>query len=372
MARKEKKIIIRTDSSTEIGSGHVMRCLTLAEILKENNAQVVFLCREYFNDFTGYIERKGFSVIKLTSISRWPEGPGGIVFPINWQNYDWEWDAKISQNILSRDFKGFDWLIVDHYGLDWRWETAMRSYVNNIMVIDDLANRNHDCDLLLDQNFQKNLNRRYDSLVSSHCKTFLGPQYALLRLEILKAKDKVRERDGKIHHILIFMGGGDPTNETEKALKAIQLINHPEISVDVVLGGLFKNKEKIRKLCSAIPNCVCYCQVENMAELMLKADLAIGSSGTTSWERCYLGLPSIILVIADNQKDIAIALEEEGAVWNLGWCDQVTEEVLARTLENVLLKSEEVKKVGQNAFRIMGGPMRLKDGMPVVQEILGM
>ena len=215
--------VIRTDASTSIGSGHVMRCLTLAHRLKkEKNAKVVFVMRDLPGNLIGVVEKQGFEVLKLL--------PANQKYSLNgyglWLTVPMEVDARQTIDLLQLYLQEHgcdvvDRLIVDSYALDEQWERMLHPYCREIMVIDDLANRRHDCDILLDQNFYLNKDVRYAGLVPEHCKMLLGPEHALLREEFYEAKKHLRKRDGTIKNILVFYGGSDLTNETEKAIKAL-------------------------------------------------------------------------------------------------------------------------------------------------------
>lgn len=299
-----------------------MRCLSLAEGLQEKAASIGFLCREYPENLMDRILGKGFQVYRIPLDQKSPpsvveDGSNGKG---EWSGMDWQADAVQVEAVLERERRHgqIDWLIVDHYGLDARWEQRMHSYARKIMVIDDLANRPHDCDLLLDQNFYRDMDTRYDGLVPGHCQKLLGPKYSLLRREFQAARQNLRQRTGEVNRILVFFAGADPTNETAKAVKAIQLLDKPEIAVDVVVAEMNLQREEIRKLTAAMPNAIFYCQPENLAELMAKADLSIGASGSTTWERCCLGLPALVVPLAANQRAVARDLAEEGAVFLLG------------------------------------------------------
>jgi len=204
------KILIRTDSSVQIGTGHVMRCLTLADELRERGAEIVFVCRDFAGNLCGYIEEKGYIVqgyiVHRLPVSDTPkQNTEGNLKHAAWLGADWQTDARQVEEII-KDFNTHpDWLVVDHYALDERWERYLRSYVKKIMVIDDLADRPHDCeviddladrphdcDLLLDQNFYENLESRYDGLAPSGCKKLLGPKYALLRPEFREERKNLR------------------------------------------------------------------------------------------------------------------------------------------------------------------------------------
>ncbi|SDF79793.1 UDP-2,4-diacetamido-2,4,6-trideoxy-beta-L-altropyranose hydrolase [Sporolituus thermophilus] len=316
-------IVFRTDSSREIGTGHVMRCLTLADALKEKGCRALFICRDFAGNIGGLVRAKGHEVVYLPHRQDEPD-PDDRVFHAAWLGTSWQQDAEDTATVLRERFdRPVDWLVVDHYGIDAKWEKTLRPYTRKIMVIDDLADRPHDCDLLLDQNLYENMEKRYDGLVPPGAIKLLGPKYALLRPEFYRARQSIRQRDGTVRRILVFFGGSDPTNETLKALKAIKMLDRPDIAVDVVIGSSNLHKEEIAAFCRDMPQVTLHCQVDNMAELMANADLAIGAGGTTTWERCYLGLPTITIIIADNQAEVLTVLAQNGVIWNLGFCHSV-------------------------------------------------
>lgn len=346
-------IFIRTDASIRIGTGHIMRCITLADVLCEKGAKISFICREFPGNLCDFIENKGYKVYRLPYSETQFNDTCQCPSHLQWLGVSLEVDAKQTQHVLNSQ-QEIDWLIIDHYAIDNQWEIQMRSHVKNIMVIDDLADRPHDCDLILDQNYYENLENRYKSLVPAHCRKLLGPKYILLRPEFQKARKKLKARDGQVRRILIFFGGSDPTNETEKALKAVQLLNRPDIAIDVIIGKTNPHKEKVKYLCSIIPNTTFYYQVSNMAELMSNADLAIGAGGSTLWERCYLGLPTITLVVAKNQLEAVESVSKFGAIWGLGWSNKID----ARSLANVIKKAIDnpliLKKIELSTITIIG------------------
>lgn len=351
------RIFFRVDSSTQMGTGHLMRCLTLAHELKGAGVEISFICRDLPGNLCSLIAKKNYELFLLPKI----EDLRGLDRKENiysaWLGADWQLDAKQSIQILRKEKQGVDWLVVDHYALDVKWEKEMRSYVKKIMVIDDLADRFHDCDLLLDQNLCQNMNVRYQNLVPQQCQLFLGPQYALLRSEFTQMKKKLRKRDGFIKRILIFFGGSDLTNETTKALKAVLRLRKDNIQIDVVVGKSNPYKEQIKNFCSDHSNINYYCQISNMAQLMNDADLAIGAGGSTTWERCYLGLPAIILVIAENQLEITAAVAKTGAIHNLGWCTQVRVEDITRALQKMIDNPSLVKEISNVSLKIMGNKL---------------
>lgn len=297
---------IRVDSSTTIGSGHLMRCLTLATQMREARYEVHFICRDLAGALLSLVEEQGFPLCVLPR----HESHANLKGYAAWLTVSQEEDARETQDVLHKILPVVR-LIVDSYALDETWERELRPLVSEIFVIDDLANRRHDCDILLDQNFYLHMEHRYDGLVPIGCKLLLGPRHALLRQEFYEAKKRLRSRDGMLRRILIFYGGVDRTRETEKAIQALLLLKLQQIEVDVVVGSGNVRQEQIRQLCEVHDFLHFHSQVSNMAELMANADLCLGAGGTTTWERCFLGLPAIVTAVAENQfqvcEDCAIA-----------------------------------------------------------------
>lgn len=344
-------ILIRTDSSINIGTGHVMRCLTLADLLREANAKISFISRPFPGNICKLIEQKGYNIDYLPHLDKLINLDHSS--KIEYEEFE-DIDLKQTIDILIGKSQIVDCLIVDHYLLDIIWETGIRQYVKKIFVIDDLANRVHDCDLLLDQNYYDDLSIRYDNLIPKHCKKFLGPQFTLLRKEFEIAKETLKERDGLVRRILVFFGGTDPTNETIKTLMAIQQLDCTNLYIDVVVGKTNLHQKKIEELCSVIPNTNYYCQVDNMAELMAQADLSIGAGGITTWERCYLGLPSLTIIVASNQVEVNKAVALAGATWNMGLSTDITIEHLSKTLTKAINNPKMLKQMSKNAIKLMG------------------
>jgi UDP-2,4-diacetamido-2,4,6-trideoxy-beta-L-altropyranose hydrolase len=209
-------IIFRTDSSQEIGSGHVMRCLTLAEELHRKGAKIEFIVRNHKGNINEHIKNKGFEIQLLPSIAETKLQQGLIGYE-KWLGIKQEIDADETIQILKN--RQASWLIIDHYALDCNWEERARVYAEKIMVIDDLADRKHDCDLLLDQNYIHN-QRRYDNLVSTGVTKLLGPKYALIRRGFIENRKNRVHSIGSLKNVFIFFGGADLDNLTLAAIKA--------------------------------------------------------------------------------------------------------------------------------------------------------
>ena len=329
-------VFIRADASSLIGSGHVMRCLTLAQRLhKEENAKVVFIMRKLSGNLIDLVRKQGFDVLVLPPADQDYELEDyGL-----WLTVPMEVDAQQTIEVLQHYLQEHccdvaDRLIVDSYALDEQWEQALRPYCREIMVIDDLANRRHDCDILLDQNFYLNKDVRYVGLVPEHCKMLLGPDHALLREEFYEAKKHLRKRDGNIKNILVFYGGSDLTNETEKAIEALVQLHDEGYSftADIITGVSNFRRKKIEKICSKYPFFHYYCQVSNMAEFMNKADLMLGAGGSTTWERLYMELPALVTAVAENQIQGCEDCSQAGLIDYLGESEKVTVDVIINAL----------------------------------------
>jgi len=304
-------VVFRVDASPIMGSGHFMRCLTLAEELKKNNCIVRFISRALPLHFEKLLLSKGIELGKLAEKSE--DITTNSLDCSHWLRVTQEEDAAETLQLLLD--KKWDWIIIDHYSIDDQWESKFRKIARKVMVIDDLANRNHDCDILLDQNFYLNMNERYIGKVSLFCQQLIGPKYALLRPQFAEERAKLRKRNGEIGRLLIFFGGGDSQNYTEKAISVVSEIKDIKFHVDVVIGNSHPEIDKILAICKKL-NYSCHVQTDQMASLIANADLAIGAGGSATWERCALGLPTFAIAIADNQKEILDAASKVNIVYS--------------------------------------------------------
>ncbi|WP_412852675.1 UDP-2,4-diacetamido-2,4,6-trideoxy-beta-L-altropyranose hydrolase [Ectothiorhodospira shaposhnikovii] len=310
------QIVFRTDASIQIGTGHVMRCLTLADALAQLGYHCEFICRAHFWHLGELIQSKGYTLhlLSLTDLS------ATAVQELNWNAHapwlgtTWQQDADLTLALLKQ--QKVDWLVVDHYALDQHWERRIYSGFDRLMVIDDLADRPHACDLLLDQTFGRN-EADYRPLVPAHCQLLCGSQYALLRPEFaaLRPYSLQRRAQPVLRELLITMGGVDKDNATGQVLQALRTCAlSPDCRITVVLGATAPWLDEVRKQAQDMPwSTRVLVGVSDMAQLMADSDLAIGAAGATSWERCCLGLPTIMLVLAENQRKIAQELQQAGA-----------------------------------------------------------
>lgn len=291
------KVAVRVDASVQIGTGHFMRCLTLADGLRRRGVQVRFVSRELPTHLRDMLLERGMEFAPLSNIA-------GVELGVDLAHAHWLkasqiQDAADTAKALSEHC--WDWLVVDHYALDSRWESALRGTAKRIIAIDDLADREHDCDILLDQNFYFDMQERYLGKVPQHCRLLLGPRHALLREEFRVLRKQVAVRGGPIRRLLVFFGGMDVGNDTGTAIEALSIIDTSGMHVDVVIGVNHPSIEQIKNACGR-NGFECHIQTTRMAELMAAADLAIGAGGVATWERCCLGLPALAVSTADNQK----------------------------------------------------------------------
>ncbi|MCI5190556.1 MAG: UDP-2,4-diacetamido-2,4,6-trideoxy-beta-L-altropyranose hydrolase [Candidatus Electrothrix sp. AS4_5] len=352
------KIAFRTDASLQIGTGHVMRCLTLAETLKAKGTQCHFICREHSGNLIEQIKQRGF-IVKILPIIAEEMVSDDSTSTVHseyasWLGADWETDAAQTKGIVGETV--YDWLIVDHYALDQRWEKALRSRYRRLMVIDDLADRSHDCDFLLDQNLGRNKSH-YHHLVPENCTVLTGPHYALLRPEFAAFRDYSLQRrtNPELKHLLISMGGVDQINATGRVLEAIKACALPDdLLVTVVMGSNAPWLSQVETLAEQLPQPTkVMVNVHNMAQLMADSDLAIGAAGSTSWERCCLGIPSIIFVLAENQQLIANSLQSAGAIKVLPVNSGVN--YLGKIIEKIVCNFDECAEMSVAAALITDG-----------------
>ena len=323
-------VAVRVDASTRIGHGHVIRCLALASGLADRGADVFFVCREHEGNLAGMLEQRGFPVQRLArSAGPVPSHKAG------WLEQSWTVDAEETMQAVRDKTGSVDWLVVDHYGIGCAWEQAMRPVASRIMVIDDLADRAHDCDLLLDQNLIASLDSRYTGLVPDACVTLLGPTYAMLQSEYARLHDRIPAREGPVQKILVSFGGADSANLTARAVTAFLSLERADLELLIVVAGAHPQLPSIRQKIVGRKNVRLECDLPTLAPVMAEADIALGASGSTNWERLCLGLPALVVTLAENQVPIAGELHRLGLVRLLGHHNDVDEKRLADALADV-------------------------------------
>ena len=327
------KAVIRADASQKIGGGHIMRCLTLADILSENGWQCSFAVNHETIETVPLLKASQHHILLLNT------------------------EFKNETELIKQHIDSCNWMIVDHYGLDREFQEQAREFSENILVIDDLANRAHDCDILLDQTHGR---KEYDykNVLPKKTKLLLGSNYALLRPDFAKlratAKNK-RSNHSNLKRILVSMGASDPHGINVKILKVIQKENL-DLIIDVAIGNGDPKKMGLTQIADHMKQEVKFHSFKsNIAKLMLDADLAIGAAGSTSWERCCLGLPTLMIITAENQQKIANELTRIGAVECLCHVTEFDEKLLIDKLKYFANNPELLVKMANSAFQIGNG-----------------
>lgn len=329
-----------------------MRCLTLADELRSSGAECTFAHTAKTPTTVPALLRSGHRSVELPA-SGDPE--------------------SLCKSIEG----GCDWLVVDHYGWSFVEEMRCRPWVRKIMVINDLADRPHDCDILLDQTFDRGL-LAYDGLAPSGCAFLLGTQYALLRPEFAAARftSLLRRASNQLKRVLVSVGFTDSAEVTGIILDGI-LESGLSLTVDVVLGPSASNLSAVRSIVEAHRDTMTlHVGSETMAELMSEADLCFGAAGTSSWERCCLGLPTVLTVVADNQREIAAHLVDVGAAMFLGVADDISSAHIVKLLHEIVRNPEVLAVLAKRSAVICDGrgarrvgmrlrPARANNGKPV-------
>ncbi len=343
-------IIIRTDASKIIGTGHLMRCLALAQAMKTNQYKPVFLT----NISSSFLEDRLIT-----------EGIEFIYIPENIDKFtDIQETIKIAQKLDSK------WLIIDGYQFDTEYQKQFKTAGLKVLFFDDYGHCNYYyADLILNQNISA------DASLYTHrenyTKLLLGTQYAVLRKEFWPWHNWERKIPDQVQKLLVTFGGSDPDNVTFRTIQAIKMLNNPQVSVLVIVGGSNIHYEQLKTACqtSHLPITM-FSNVQNMPELMAWADLAIAAGGTTTWELAFMGLPSIVITIADNQKASTQKINEMGLANCLGWHEDVTIEMIKDAIAQLLTTAEKREEMSQKGRNLIDGygNMRILEQMGLIYD----
>jgi len=335
-----KKLIIRADAGKCMGTGHIMRCIALAQVWQDQGGDVTFLSYCDCKALHQRIINEGFDFIAIEKPHPDPS------------------DLTQTLNILKRhapcSMPHALWFVMDGYHFTPDYHKAIRKNGYRLLVIDDTAHLDHyHADILLNQNI-------YASSLRYSCDRdtvkLLGCEYILLRREFLKYKDWKRDISDKAKKILVTMGGADLGNETLKVMRALSSLNDPDFEVKIVAGPSNPNKEILINATRHAPcSMLCVENASNMAELMAWADMAISAGGSTCWEIAFMGLPSLIITAADNQVGIAKGLENASAAINLGWHNNISTEQYSRVFEEVFQGSDKRSYLSKKGQKLING-----------------
>jgi UDP-2,4-diacetamido-2,4,6-trideoxy-beta-L-altropyranose hydrolase len=345
------KVVFRADASTRIGTGHVTRCLTLGESLRKRGAEIRFICREHSGNLIAKIRESGIPATPLPGLD--DQGQSSSEDYAAWLGVTPAADAD--ETIQAVRGEGVDWLVVDNYALEAEWEQRLRPYAGRLMVIDDLANRGHDCDVLLDQNYTVHDERGYARLVPATCLVLTGPRYSLLRPEYAEYRRNQSSREGRARKVLLFFGGSDTSNMTRLALDALSRAELKDLEVDVVIGANNPHRGSIEDRAQARGKVRVYGPRPHLADLMAGADLAVGAGGSTIWEQMCLGLPSIVISTAENQRPSSEALAGEGMIRYAGPAAKITVSALAEMIRKLSTDVKALAELGTKGQLLVDG-----------------
>lgn len=331
-------IAFRVDGYASIGLGHLMRCLVLASELRKEAHRILFIGSNETDEASNLVKSQGYDYQSCSARE-------------NATVLDEQADAFEVIEILSESH--WDWLVVDHYQLGEIWESTVRPSTNHILVIDDLANRRHDCDVLLDQNYCAGFETRYVSLIDANTVGLYGPKYALLRAEFQTAAG--RRTAKPVKEILICFGGSDPENATMWTLQSLEQANLTALKFKVVVGAANPHLAEIQNFCQQHEAFKCYASVDDIAHMMKAAQLAIGASGTMNWERCSMGLPALIFSLAENQDASAQALHEAGISCFLGRFGAVSSIDFQHQVWSLINDTEKLFEMSARASALVDG-----------------
>jgi len=351
-------VVFRADASLRIGTGHIMRCLTLAEALKNSyDATVTFICREHEGHLSTLISEKGFKIYLLPKPCT-TFVPTEYPAHAKWLGNTQQADAKQTVAMIKKMNQPIDWLVVDHYGIEEHWHKQLRPFVKSIMVIDDLADRSLDYDLLLDQNFYLGADERYSPHLSVNSRRLLGPKYALLRDEFSLANKNPLSYENRIKkgRVVVFFGGVDAGNETLKALKGIlPLQQSTTYHFDIIVGVRNTYKCELVEYCQEYSNAHILAHVNNMAELLCNAFLFIGAGGAVTLERCICAVPAIITAVAKNQHQAACDLANIQAHQYLGMSKSLQQHDYAENFYSLVNNVKRLMNYHQTSKELVSG-----------------
>ncbi|HEY9691119.1 MAG TPA: UDP-2,4-diacetamido-2,4,6-trideoxy-beta-L-altropyranose hydrolase [Oculatellaceae cyanobacterium] len=344
------KIIIRTDANIAIGTGHVMRCLALAQAWQDAKGQAIFVMQMVVPVLADKLQSEGMQIVYLpVELNR---------------NEDAEETVKIARQYEAQ------WVVVDGYQFDAEYQRAIKDAGLHLLFVDDYGHSDrYYADVVLNQNISAD--EGMYTKREEYTRLFLGTSYTLLRREFLQWRRWKRSHPSTATKILVTMGGSDPDNVTLKVIQGLQLLQIEKLEVLVVVGGSNPHYEKLQTACENASISICLKRnVTNMPELMAWADIAITATGSTTWELAFMGVPSILIVLADNQEAIAQTLNTMNIAVNLGWHTHFTFIDLVKRLSQLLPDLTARKAMSVSSQQLIDGEGSNRVLMPLKNQVL--
>ena len=329
-----RTLIIRADASTKIGSGHLMRCIALAQFCKSNISNVIFITSCNNEALLSRIIDDGFQVVRLEKAYPDPK------------------DLEVMSKILN-DNPG-SWVVLDGYHFDSGYQLHLKEKSCRLLIIDDMNHHDHYyADIVLNQN----INAEEISYSCEHDSCLLlGTRYVLLRNEFLTCTKLKFETPGTVRNLMVTLGGSDPGNVTLKIIQALNKLKTSNLHVKVTAGPSHPQISSLRKAAGMAPFPIeIIHNVRKMTDLMAWADLAISAGGTTCWELAYMGVPFAVIILAKNQERIAAGLDNAMAAINLGWYSSLTSDALTECLLNLIENKDKRMALSLNGKNLVDG-----------------
>jgi len=329
-----KPLIIRADASPEIGTGHVMRCLSLAEAWQDTGGEVFFVSACDAPALEVRLKKEGIQILHISQKS----GTIG--------------DADETARIAHEH--GADWIVVDGYHFGAEYQKTIKDSGLSLLFIDDYGHADHYyADIVLNQNIYADMS--FYQHYEPYTRFLLGTKYALIRKEFLKWSGWHRDIPNVARKILVTLGGSDPANVTLKVIDAVRTVDLDGLEVVVVVGGTNPHFDLIHETVKDLSNFTLIKNAENMPELMAWADIAISAGGSTCWELAFLGTPFITISIADNQKPVMLTLSTQKAAINLGDGHTLNKKEISDQLKEVIKSTDLRLNLSENSKKLVDG-----------------
>ena len=330
----EPELVIRADANTGMGTGHLMRCLALAQGWKDNGGEATLITTCENDNLLDRFRNENIEVIKL----KYPYPD-----PLDWKD--------TSQILKARPGC---WVLLDGYHFDHEYQLLITNADHKLLVIDDLSNlERYSAHIILNQNlYAAQLDYSFDNEPT----LLFGPEFALLRREFWKWIDWKRKFPNIAKNVLVTMGGSDPENLTLRVIQILKELNIDGLRINIVLGASNPYADQIKnEINDSDIDFSLKFDVKDLSELMAWADIAITAGGITCYEIAFMRLPSLVIPLAENQKGTAAFLEKSQAAVNLGWYDDLQKTDFLRSINNLISDSKIRKNLSENAFQLVDG-----------------
>lgn len=366
-------VAIRVDSGHKIGYGHVRRCLSLAAFLKRNGFSPVFICRGFPGANTHIIEQAGFELVLLPDDERFAFS----VFSSTFSAAGFEnmvQDAEQSADAFENEYPGVKivWAVTDHMLIREPWQTRFAGKTGcKVLAIDGQANAPHNADMLLDPQVSENSAEKWAGLLSETCALYSGPSCQPLPQAFESARERASIRSGPVKKVLVCFGG---TDIQDLVYRAVQILiagadrtRSSVVEIDIAVPPDLPSLKRLKKLVAGDPRCRVHVGLSDLSSLMLLADLAIGGGGIMLWERCLLGLPAIVVPLAENQEEPIERLEARGAVISIGSPDEDYEPGVEKALREISKNPMTLGVMSKSAFEVMSDWPQTDDWLNVMK-----